>query len=67
MKARKHCQTTPNLSELLGRLSYEKKEYPRAIQLLQEGAGNEHSTPILFFIWECLSFKSDKKPRRKEP
>ena len=28
----------PELSELLGRLSYEKKEYPRAIQLLQESA-----------------------------
>jgi TolA-binding protein len=26
------------VSELLGRLSYEKKEYPRAIQLLQESA-----------------------------
>ena len=26
------------LAELLGQLSYEKKEYQRAIQLLQEGA-----------------------------
>jgi Flp pilus assembly protein TadD len=26
------------VSELLGRLSYEKKEYPRAVQLLQESA-----------------------------
>jgi hypothetical protein len=35
-KARK--PDDPELAELLGRLSYEKKEYPRAIQLLQENA-----------------------------
>ena len=29
---------TPICPKLLGRLSYEKKEYPRAIQLLQESA-----------------------------
>jgi tetratricopeptide (TPR) repeat protein len=37
-KARKTLPEDPELSELLGRLSYEKKEYPRAIQLLQESA-----------------------------
>ena len=37
-KARKALPDDPQLSELLGRLSYEKKEYPRAIQLLQESA-----------------------------
>jgi tetratricopeptide (TPR) repeat protein len=37
-KARKTLADDPELSELLGRLSYEKKEYPRAIQLLQESA-----------------------------
>ena len=37
-KARKTLSDDPELSELLGRLSYEKKEYPRAIQLLQESA-----------------------------
>ena len=34
----RHCQTIPSYAELLGRLSYEKKEYPRAIQLFQESA-----------------------------
>src|SRR5213079_1280541 len=38
LKARKTLPDDPELSELLGRLSYEKKEYPRAIQLLQESA-----------------------------
>src|SRR5207249_2484400 len=37
-KARKTLPDDSELSELLGRLSYEKKEYPRAIQLLQESA-----------------------------
>jgi Flp pilus assembly protein TadD len=37
-KARKTLTDDPELAELLGRLSYEKKEYPRAIQLFQESA-----------------------------
>jgi tetratricopeptide (TPR) repeat protein len=37
-KARKTLPDDPELAELLARLSYEKKEYPRAIQLLQESA-----------------------------
>lgn len=37
-KARKALPDDPELSELLGRLSYTKKEYPRAIQLFQESA-----------------------------
>jgi len=37
-KARKTLPDDPELSELLGRLSYEKKEYPRVIQLLQDSA-----------------------------
>jgi tetratricopeptide (TPR) repeat protein len=38
MKARKTLPDDPDLSQLLGRLSYEKKEYLRAIQLFQESA-----------------------------
>ena len=37
-KARKTLPDDPQLSELLVRLSYEKKEYPGAIQLFQETA-----------------------------
>jgi tetratricopeptide (TPR) repeat protein len=37
-KARKALPDDPELADLLARLSYEKKEYPRAIQLLQESA-----------------------------
>jgi tetratricopeptide (TPR) repeat protein len=38
LKARKTLPEDPDLSQLLGRLSYEKKDYTRAIQLLQESA-----------------------------
>jgi tetratricopeptide (TPR) repeat protein len=38
IKARKALPDDPELSELLGRLSYEKKEYLRAVRLLQESA-----------------------------
>jgi len=37
-KARQALPDDAELTELLGQLSYEKKEYQRAIQLLQEGA-----------------------------
>jgi len=37
-KARKALPDDPELAELLGRFSYEKKEYQRAIQLFQESA-----------------------------
>jgi TolA-binding protein len=37
-KARKTLSDDPALAELLGRLSYEKKDYSRAIQLMQESA-----------------------------
>jgi tetratricopeptide (TPR) repeat protein len=37
-RARKTLPDDAELAELLGRLSYEKKEYQRAIQLLQESA-----------------------------
>src|SRR5207244_5026065 len=37
-KAHKTLPDDSELAELLGRLSYEKKEYPGAIQLLQESA-----------------------------
>ena len=37
-KARKTLPDDPELAELLGQLSYEKKEYPRAVQLFQESA-----------------------------
>jgi tetratricopeptide (TPR) repeat protein len=50
-KARKTFPDDPELAELLGRLSYEKKEYPRAIQLLQEsGRKKSLGADSLFYL-----------------
>ena len=50
-KARKALPDDPELAELLGRLSYEKKEYPRAVQLLQETARKKTLDPnSLFYL-----------------
>ena len=50
-KARKIFLDDPELSELLGRLSYEKKEYPRAVQLLEESAQKRPlDTNSLFYL-----------------
>ncbi len=50
-KARKTLPDDPELSSLLGRLSYEKKEYPRAIQLFQESARKRPlSANSLFYL-----------------
>src|SRR5262249_55505751 len=38
-KARKTLPDDAQLAELLGRLSYEKKEYPRSVKLVEESAG----------------------------
>jgi len=48
-KARKTLPDDPQLSELLGRLSYEKKEYPRAIQLFHETARKRPLDPDSHF------------------
>jgi uncharacterized protein HemY len=50
-KARKTLPDDAQLAELLGRLSYEKREYQRAIQLLQESARKSTlSASSLFYL-----------------
>jgi tetratricopeptide (TPR) repeat protein len=50
-KARKTLPDDAQLAELLGRLSYEKKEYQRAIQLLEESARKSTlSANSLFYL-----------------
>jgi uncharacterized protein HemY len=51
IKARQTSPDDPDVSELLGRLSYEKKDYPRAVQLLQESARKKPlSANSLFYL-----------------
>jgi uncharacterized protein HemY len=50
-KARKTLPDDAQLTELLGRLSYEKKDYQRAIQLLKESASKGTlSANSLFYL-----------------
>ncbi len=50
-KARKILTEDPELSEILAEISYRKKEYARAIQLLQESARRKPlNAKALFFL-----------------
>jgi TolA-binding protein len=51
----------PELAELLGRLSYEKKEYPRAVQLLQESARKRPLDADSLFYLGMSQFQSRQK------
>ena len=64
MKARKTLPDDPELSQLLGRLSYEKEGVSaREFSYYRKPPGNDSSMPILCFIWECLSSKPEQKNR----
>jgi tetratricopeptide (TPR) repeat protein len=60
-KARKTLPDDPELAELLGRLSYEKKEYPRAIQLLQESAQKRPLDADSLFYLGMSQFQAREK------
>ena len=49
-KARKVLTEDPELSEILAEISYQKKEYARAIQLLQESARRKPLNAKAFFF-----------------
>ena len=51
------------LAELLGRLSYEKKEYQRAIQLLQESARKRNTQRQFSFLPGNVAATSQTKDR----
>jgi Flp pilus assembly protein TadD len=60
-KARNTLQDDLELAELLGRLSYEKKEYPRAIQLLQESARKQPLDANSLFYLGMSQFQANQK------
>ena len=65
-KARKTLPDDPELSELLGRLSYEKKEYPRAIQLLQESARKRPLSADSLFCLGMSQLQGRQKAEARE-
>ncbi len=64
--ARKTLPDDPELAELLGRLSYEKKEYPRAVQLLQETAQKRPLDADSLFYLGMSQLQNRQKPEAKE-
>jgi tetratricopeptide (TPR) repeat protein len=60
-KARNALPDDPELSELLGRLSYEKKEYPRAIQLLRETARKQPLDANALFYLGMSQLQANQK------
>jgi tetratricopeptide (TPR) repeat protein len=60
-KARETLPNDPELAELLGRLSYEKKEYPRAVQLLQESARKRPLDADSLFYLGMSQFQAKQK------
>ena len=65
-KARKTLPDDPELAELLGRLSYEKKEYPRAVQLFQETAQKRPLDADSLFYLGMSQLQNRQKPEGKE-
>lgn len=63
VKARKALPDDPAVAQLLGRLSYEKKEYPRAVQLLRESADKKPLDSVgLYYLG--LSYKESNEPEK---
>jgi tetratricopeptide (TPR) repeat protein len=64
-KARKTLPDDAQLAELLGRLSYEKKEYQRAIQLLQESARKKplDANSLFYLGMSQLQIKQNSEAR----
>jgi len=65
-KARKTLPDDPELAELLGRLSYEKKEYPRAVQLLQESARKQALDADSLFYLGMSQLQGRQKAEARE-
>lgn len=65
-KARKTLPDDADLAELLGRLSYEKKEYQRAIQLLQEIARKRTLNPNSLFYLGMSQLQTNQKTEARD-
>lgn len=64
-KARKVLPDDPDLAKILGEISYDRKEYPRAIQLLQESARKQplDAKSLYYLGMSCLQAKQKSQAR----
>ncbi|PYK13560.1 MAG: hypothetical protein DME65_01615 [Verrucomicrobia bacterium] len=65
-KARKALPDDSELAELLGQLSYEKKEYQRAIQLLEESARKRSLNAISLFYLGMSQLQTRQKAEARD-
>jgi tetratricopeptide (TPR) repeat protein len=65
-KARKALPEDSELAELLGQLSYEKKEYQRAIQLLEESARKRSLNAISLFYLGMSQLQTRQKAEARD-
>ena len=66
-KARKTLPEDPELAAFLGHLSYQRKEYARAVQLLQESSRKKPLTARSLLPGNVLSSRHDKRSRLARP
>lgn len=64
-KARKALPDDPELAKILGAISYDRKEYPRAIQLLHESAQKQplDAKSLYYLGMSCLQTKQKSQAR----
>jgi tetratricopeptide (TPR) repeat protein len=66
VKARKTLPGDPELSRTLGEISYQKKEYPRAVQLLQESARTSPLDAKALYYLGVSQLQLKQKPQAQE-
>ena len=66
-KAHKTSPDDAELAQLLGRLSYEKQEYPRASSYCKRALKNGRSTPILSSVWDVPTAEQTKGRGKRDP
>jgi tetratricopeptide (TPR) repeat protein len=65
-KARKALPADPEVARLLGQLNYQKKDYPRAIQLLQESARQQPLDATGLYYLGSSQIAADQKPAGRQ-
>jgi tetratricopeptide (TPR) repeat protein len=66
VKARKTLPNDPELARSLGEISYQRKEYPRAVQLLQESARTNPLDAKALYYLGVSQLQIKQKPQAKE-
>jgi tetratricopeptide (TPR) repeat protein len=66
VKARKTLPSDPELTRTLGEISYQRKEYPRAVQLLQESARTVPLDAKGLYYLGASQLQTKQKPQAKE-